>query len=97
MLVSAHNSGIDHHVLVIVITRQLLENTFKNAGLGPSAEALIDDLPITEALGEVTPGKARSKSVQHSFDKQAIIGRGAAHMAFAPGQKILDPLPLVVA
>jgi hypothetical protein len=85
MLVSAHDGGVDHHVLVIVIARQFLENTFKNATFGPSVEALIDDLPITEALGEITPGNARSKSVQHRFDKQAIIGCGAADVTFAAG------------
>jgi hypothetical protein len=97
VLVSAHDSGIDHHVLVIVITRQFLENTFKNATLGPSVEALIDDLPITEALGQIPPGNARSKSVQYRFDEQAIIGCGAADVTFTAGQKILDLIPLVVA
>jgi hypothetical protein len=97
MLVSTHNGGVDHHVLVVVITRQFLENTFKNASLSPSAEALVNDLPITEALGQITPRNASSKSIQHRFDKQAIIGRGATDVPFAPREKILDPIPLVVA
>ena len=46
MLVSAHDGGVDHHVLVIVIAGQELENPLENAALGPSVEALIDDLPI---------------------------------------------------
>jgi CheY-like chemotaxis protein len=37
MLVSAH----DHHVFVIGITRQQLENSFENAALRPSIEALM--------------------------------------------------------
>ena len=44
MLVSAHDGGVNHHVLVVVIARQELENPLENAALGPSVEALIDDL-----------------------------------------------------
>ena len=40
MLMRAHNGGIDHHVFVVVITRQRLENTLKNPAFRPSAEAL---------------------------------------------------------
>jgi hypothetical protein len=97
MLVSPYDRGVDHHVFVVMITRQFLKNTAENAPLGPSAEALIDDFPIPKALGQITPRNARSKSVQHRFDEQAIIGRGAADMAFAARKKIFDPLPLVVA
>ena len=39
---SPHDRRIDHHVFVIVITRQHFENAFENAALGPSAEALVD-------------------------------------------------------
>jgi len=52
MLVSAHDGGVDHHVLVIVITRQSLENTFKNATLGPSAEASTPGHTLKPTLAE---------------------------------------------
>ena len=42
VLMSAHNGGIDHHIFVIVIARQQLENTFENPTLRPSAETLMD-------------------------------------------------------
>ena len=44
MLVSAHDGGVDHHVFVVVIAGQELENPLEHAALGPSVEALIDDL-----------------------------------------------------
>ena len=34
MLVSAHDGGVDHHVLVVVIAGQGLENLLENAALG---------------------------------------------------------------
>jgi hypothetical protein len=61
--VGAHNGGIDHHVLVVLIARQLLENAFENSTLRPPAEALMDHLPIAEALWQITPRNARSISI----------------------------------
>src|SRR5215471_3121271 len=89
---SAHDGGVDHHVFVVVITRQQLENTLENAALRPPTEALVDDLPIAKALREIAP-----KSEENRLDEQSVIRRGASHMAFAAGQKILDPIPLIVA
>jgi len=82
VLVSAHDGSVDHHVLVIVIARQLLENAFENPSLRPSTEALMDDLPITKALRQVARD-ARSISVQNSFNEQSVVRRSAAYVAFA--------------
>lgn len=97
MLVGAYDGGVNHHVFVVVIFRQQLENALENSALRPSTEALMDDLPIPKALGQIAPRNARSVSVKDSFDEQPIVRRSASHMAFATGQKILDPVPLVVA
>ena len=94
---SAHDGGVDHHVFVVVIARQQFENAFENPALRPPAETLMDNFPIPEALGKVTPRNPGSISVQNGFDKQSIVRRRASHMAFAARQKILDPIPLVVA
>jgi len=66
---SANDGGIDHHVLVVVITRQQLENALENSALRPSAEALVNDFPRTETLGEITPGNAGSVSINNGFDE----------------------------
>src|SRR5215470_3068620 len=97
MLVSAPDGGVDHHVFVVVIAGQQLENPLENAALGPPVEALIDDLPVAKALGQITPRDAGSKPEENGFDEQAIVRRCAAHMALAARQNILDPIPLVVA
>ena len=97
MLMSAHDGGVDHHVLVVVVVGQELENPLENAALGPSVEALVDDLPVAEALGQITPRNTGSKPEKNSFDEQPIVRRRAAHMAFAARQNVFDPIPLVVA
>jgi len=51
MLVSAHDCRVDHHVFIVVIARQHLENALENPALGPSAEALVHRFPMTEPLG----------------------------------------------
>jgi hypothetical protein len=37
------------------------------------------------------------KSVKNGFDEQPIIFRRAAHVSFTSRQKILSPIPLIVA
>ena len=96
VLMSAHNGGVDHHVFVVVIAGQQLENAFENAALRPSAKALVHDLPIAETRGQITPGDSGSISIENGFDEQPIVRRSATDVAFTAGQKILDPLPLVV-
>src|SRR6267154_1360390 len=48
MLVRPDNGGIDHHVFVVVIACQQLENALENPALGPPVEALVDDFPASE-------------------------------------------------
>src|SRR5712671_146341 len=96
VLMSAHNGGVDHHVFVVVIAGQQLENAFENAALRPSAKALVHDLPIIETRRQITPRNTRSIPVENGFDEQPIVRRSATDVAFTAGQKILDPLPLVV-
>jgi hypothetical protein len=56
----AHNGGVDHHVFVVVVARQHLENALENPAIGPPAEALVDDFPISETLRKITPWNAGS-------------------------------------
>jgi len=97
MLVSAHDGGVNHHVFVVMITGQEIENPLENAALGPSVEALIDDLPVAKALGQIAPRDAGAKLEKNGFDKQAIVGGRTGNMVFAARQNVFDPIPLVVA
>jgi hypothetical protein len=80
MLASAHDSGVNHHVLVVVIAGQEPDNPRENAALGPSVEALIDDLPVAKAFGQIAPRDASAKPEENGFDKQTIVRRRASHM-----------------
>ena len=87
MLMSAHDGGVNHHVLVVVIAGQEPENPLENATLGPSVEALIDDLPVAKALGQIAPGDAGAKSEQKGFVRVRDREAGAddpARIRFTP-------------
>ena len=93
----AHDGGVDHSVFIVVITRQQLENALENSALRPPAEALMTNLPVPETLRQITPGNPGAVALQDRIHEQPIVDCRAADMALAAGQKILDPIPLVVA
>jgi hypothetical protein len=93
----AYNGGVDHHVFIVMIAGQQIENALENPVLCPSTETLMNRFPVAETLRQITPGTPGSKSVENGLDEQSIIVRRAAHMSLTPGQKILDPIPLIVA
>jgi len=93
----AYDGGVDHHVFIVMITGQQLENALENPALCPSTETLMNRFPMAETLRQITPGTPGSKSVENGLDEQSIIVRRAAYMSLTPGQKILDPIPLIVA
>src|SRR3982074_1728370 len=64
VLMSANDCSVDHHVFVVGIARQQLENTVENAALCPSAKALVHDPPVAETRRQITPGNSRSISVR---------------------------------
>src|SRR5258708_13428936 len=93
MLVCAHDSGIDHHVFVIGIACQQLENTLENPALGPPAEALVDDFPIPETRRKITPGDARPMPEKNGLDEQTIIRRCAPTSTSPAAARRLTPRP----
>ena len=84
----AHDGGVDHHIFVIGVACQQLENSLENAALRPSAKALVHDPPVAKTSGQITPGNARSISVKNRINKQPIVSGIAAHVAFTARQKI---------
>ena len=69
------------------------ENSLENAALGPPVEALIDDLPVAKALGQIAPRDAGAKSEQNGFDEQPIVRRRAPTWPSRPGIISLHPIP----
>jgi hypothetical protein len=67
-----------------VIAGQELENPRESAALGPPVEALI----VAKAFGRIAPRDAGAKPEENGCDKQTIVRRRTAHMAFAARQNL---------
>jgi hypothetical protein len=97
VLMSAHDGGIDHHVFVVMVACQQFENAPKDTAFGPAPVTLVDDLPITEPRRQITPRYTGLVALRHCIHKQPVICCRPTHMTLPARQKILAPLPLVVA
>jgi hypothetical protein len=53
--------------------------------------------PMSVALGRIAPGNACSIAMDDGIDEHTIVGGRTPDMALATGQKVPDPVPLVVA
>jgi hypothetical protein len=53
--------------------------------------------PVTVAFGKIAPGDASAIAKENRIQEQPIVSGSAADMAFASGQKVFDPVPLIVA
>jgi hypothetical protein len=97
VLMGTHNGAVDHGIFVVGLRCQKLKELLPDSGFGPSAEALVHVLPIAEVLRQIAPGDASPVAIQHGFDKQAVVGCGHSDRTLPPRQKVLDPVPLVIA
>lgn len=97
MLMRAHDRCVDHGIFIVGVLRQMLENPSPDAGFGPTAETQVHDAEIAKALGQIAPRYARAIPIQHRLDKEPIVLGSHADGAFAPGKKIPDALPFIIA
>ena len=69
---SANYGTVDDGAGLIDLDLQLLENRGPVALLRPVCEAVVDGLPRTESLRQVSPRAPRLGAVQHGLDKETI-------------------------
>jgi hypothetical protein len=90
MSVGAHDRAVDHGVFIVRIDRQPIEQLPPHTALGPSAEARVNRLAMTEALRQIAPRDARPVALQHGIDEQPIVlGRHPDVAASRPRSKSL--------
>jgi len=53
--------------------------------------------PMPEAFRQISPWNSGSEPVQNSLNKPPVIRCAASDVAFAAGQNIFDPIPLIIA
>jgi len=96
VLVGAHDGAVDHRIFIVGIDREMLKDPLPDTCFGPSAEACVHLLPITEPFRQVSPRDASSIAIQHRLYKQPVVVCGYADASFTSGEQVLDPVPLVI-
>lgn len=70
MLMGTDDRRIEHHVFVVAVCRQRLENALDNTAFAPSSEPLVNVLPIAKALRKIAPRYAGAVTIKDSFQKK---------------------------
>ena len=79
---SANHRTVDNRAGLIDLDLQVSKDGSKVALACPVCEAVVHAFPGAEALGQVTPGKARLGPEQHGIDEQAVAAAAGGELAF---------------
>ena len=75
---SLHDRAVNEHVFEVELVRQRIEDTLKDIGECPAAEALEDAAPVAEALRQVAPRRSCLGPPEDGFKKSPVVRRGDA-------------------
>jgi hypothetical protein len=75
-LVRSDYGPVDDGSDIIVFELQLLEYELPNAPVRPVGESVVDRLPGTEALRQITPGDAGFRAIEDRIDELSIADLG---------------------
>ena len=91
----ANDGGINHQPFRVGIDRQGIEQHLPDTGFRPPSEPLVHPRPGSVYARQRAPGGAAAPHPHHGLDKASIIAR-TAHIAGFAGERIFDPLPLIL-
>ncbi len=97
MLMLPDNGAVDHRVFVVVISGQITKYPFDHTAFTPAAQSPVHVFPVPETGRKVAPWNACTIAIQHSFYEKAVVCSSASDMTLTTGEKVLYPLPLVIA
>jgi len=91
----ADHGGIDDRRRVVDVDLEFAEQIRPRIPLSPSGEPVVDGLPWTESLWQVSPRHAGLRSIDDRVDEQPITTRGLSTLR-TPRQQRLNSRPLFV-
>ena len=74
---SAHDGRVKHQILHVAISREMLEQFFKDLELTPPGEAFIDGVPVTIFAWQESPLRAGARDPQDGFEEAAAVASGS--------------------
>ena len=96
MLVGPNDGRVDHQMFQVGIAAEGLHDARPDAGLGPAVEPLERVVPVSEPLGQVTPGYPGAGDPEHGADEEPIVLGGGSGRLGPPGQEMFDANPLFI-
>ena len=90
---SLYDRAINEHVFEVKLFRQRIEDTLKDIGERPAAEALEDAVPVAEALRQVRPRRSCLGPLEVGFKKPPVVRRRDAENCRLSGQHVLNSRP----
>ena len=95
VLMRPDDCSIDDGPEFVVLELQFLEYEVPDAAVRPIREPVVDRLPWSESLWQITPRKPGLRAVQHGVDEKPISELGPWTLALLR-QKLAEPRPLFV-
>lgn len=86
-------AGIDHQPFHVRLVNELLEQSFPNAAVAPSAEPPMRVLPVTVVCRKIAPGRAGAQNPEDGVKKTAIVVRNASPLPALPRKMRLKKPP----
>ena len=91
---SPDNGVINHHVPVVRVIQQNLEDLLPDSGPGLAGETLVGTLPVAVPSGQVLPLSAAAQQPQQAIHEGLVVLGRIADPTRTPRQKSLYPAPL---
>jgi hypothetical protein len=96
VLVSAHDGGVDHRVLVVRVLRQGIKHPLPNTAVAPSRVTGVYDTEIAKARRQIPPRNACSVAVQNGIHEQPVVFCCGARLSCLTRQQVFDARPLPI-
>ena len=93
LLVNLNNRTVDKRIFEVGLIAQCLEQTLKNAGLGPATEPPELAVPVAKSWWQVTPRRPGANTPENGFKKQPVVFRRHPAITGLTWQVWLQPPP----
>ena len=91
-----NNRAVDPGILVVCLGSQHFKDPLPDAALTPAHVASVNYPKVAKAFGQIAPGNARTITLEHCLDKEAIIFGSHSDGSESAWEQVLDALPLII-
>lgn len=93
----SNDRAVDHHVIVVPIAAERVEQVLPHTLASPAGEALVHAFVGTVARRQIAPARAQAPHPKPCINEPSVVCRHAARITGLARQQLLDTRPLLVA